>query len=76
MDPRWNDYAVFIADMGPRPDDVPGYSGGDVGWSIDRIDDRRGYLADNCRWATREQQNANRTDPGGWVTRRQGRSWH
>lgn len=46
----WLDFGNFLRDMGPRP----------PGTSIDRINGDWGYSPDNCRWATREQQNANR----------------
>lgn len=49
--PEWNDFWVFITDMGPRPTDEH---------SIDRIDNYKGYSKDNCRWATRQQQTDNR----------------
>jgi hypothetical protein len=47
---KWLDFADFLADMGPRPNDT----------TLDRIDPTKGYEPGNCRWATVMQQARNR----------------
>lgn len=50
VDPRWHDFATFVADMGEPPS--PRHS-------VDRIDNNRWYGPDNCRWATQVEQTRN-----------------
>ncbi len=47
---RWQRFANFLIDMGSAPPDH----------TLDRIDPEKSYGPDNCRWATRAQQDANR----------------
>ncbi len=48
--PRWLDFKNFYEDMGERPE----------GMTIDRINVNGNYEPDNCRWATRKQQQQNK----------------
>ena len=51
---RWNasktGFAAFVSDMGKRPE----------GCTLDRIDNDLGYEPGNCRWSTRQTQEANK----------------
>lgn len=53
---RWLEFENFLEDMWPRP----GAGRGRQGVSLDRIDNDGNYEPDNCRWATWEEQAANR----------------
>lgn len=51
---RWlESFENFYADMGPRPSERH---------SLDRKENDKGYSLDNCRWATYEEQNTNRSN--------------
>ena len=50
---KYSGFEEFIADVGERPS---------KSHSIDRIDNKRGYEPGNCRWATMQEQQRNRTN--------------
>ena len=50
IDPKWNDFLLFLRDMGDRP----------TGTQLDRIDWTKGYFKENCRWVSPKEQARNR----------------
>lgn len=46
----WDDFAKFVADLGPRPG---------LNYSIDRINNGWGYFPGNVKWSTAAEQRAN-----------------
>lgn len=57
-DPKWESLAGFCADMANTYE---------IGLSLDRIDNDKGYSADNCRWTTSKEQ-ANNTGRNRLIT--------
>lgn len=47
---RWKKFLNFLEDMGEPP----------KGWSIERVNNDKGYSIDNCVWATRIHQARNK----------------
>lgn len=52
IDPKWLTFQGFLDDMG-EPENKQ------TKFSIDRIDNRKGYNKSNCRWATQQEQTQN-----------------
>lgn len=52
---RWADFNAFLADMGEKPQDG-------VRYSLERMNNNRGYEPGNCKWATSTEQNRNRVN--------------
>jgi hypothetical protein len=51
ISPEWNDFSVFLEDMGQRPTS---------GHSLDRIDNDGNYCKENCKWSTKIEQANNK----------------
>lgn len=47
----WHNFEEFYSDMGPKPS----------GYTIERINNDGNYEKSNCKWATMEEQNWNKT---------------
>ncbi len=63
IDPAWDEFAVFLADMGPAP----------KGYSIERENNDKPYTKGNCHWLPRGKQSQNRQNTI-WV-RYQDQDW-
>lgn len=57
---RWDDFATFVADMGPRPS--PSHE-------VDRVRAVEGYEPSNCRWLEKVE-NARRAQVEHWAARK------
>jgi hypothetical protein len=56
---QWrNNFKQFLKDIGPRPPNPTGNR--KTEYSIDRIDNSKGYFPGNCKWSTRSEQQRNR----------------
>lgn len=53
---KWRDFENFLSDMGERPN----------GKTLDRIDNNKNYVLENCRWASYKEQSQNKRAPNGF----------
>lgn len=64
---EWVDsFETFLAELGPRHE----------GMSLDRIDNDKGYVSGNCRWATPLQQSINTRTKRNSPFAASGVTWH
>jgi hypothetical protein len=47
---EWDDFSVFLSDVGERPSNRH---------TLDRIDNNGNYCSDNCKWSTYKEQHRN-----------------
>jgi len=62
--PRWDDFKLFLSDVGERPDNPEGWTSRKPYWTLDRIDPDGNYEPGNVRWATPSEQTRNRSRVG------------
>ena len=61
VDPRWDSFENFLADMGDRPPNPDGWTSRKPYYTLDRYPDKDGdYAPGNVRWATPLEQSLNR----------------
>lgn len=61
---RWSGpdgFENFLADVGPRPPNPPGWVSRNPYWSLDRVDPEGDYSPENCKWSTPTEQANNRS---------------
>lgn len=63
---EWKDYSRFLTDMGQRPE----------GTTLDRKDNSKDYSKENCRWATRWEQDTNKGPKSSNISKKTGVSFN
>jgi len=66
IDKKWMSFEFFYKDMGDRPSKL---------YTIERIDNDKGYYKENCKWATYTEQSRNKRIGKNNTTGRNGVNW-